>query len=176
MSKNYYDLLKIDKNATNNDIKKSYKKLALTYHPDKNNGDDKMFKNISEAYEILSNDNKRSQYDYNVSHGVNYSFFNDLTNADDLFNEIFKKSDMDVLSSFMDLNRVHPNNESFDTMFKELFSPDFVPSIPGMSGMISSSTVIMNGKKIIKTTLIENGIQKTEEKIYDLQTGILLTD
>ena len=130
MSIQYYDILQIDKNATTNDIKKSYRKLALQYHPDKNNGDDRRFKEISEAYEVLTNNNKRSQYDYNISHGVNYSFFGDLSNANDLFNEIFKQSDMDMLSSsFMD-NNVHPNNINYDTMFKELLlSPDFVPNM-----------------------------------------------
>jgi len=59
----HYDILGLDKTATNDDIKKAYKKLALLYHPDKYNGDSTMFKKINEAYQILSDPTKRSEYD-----------------------------------------------------------------------------------------------------------------
>jgi len=61
--KNYYSILEISENATQDEIKKSYRKLALKYHPDKNNGDsicENKFKEINEAYEILSDDRKRT--------------------------------------------------------------------------------------------------------------------
>lgn len=62
----YYDVLEISKDATASEIKKAYRKQALKYHPDKNPGDpqaEKKFKEISEAYEVLSDENKRSVYD-----------------------------------------------------------------------------------------------------------------
>lgn len=63
MSKNYYEILGVDKNASKDDIKKAYRKLSKQYHPDVNpQGEDK-FKEISEAYETLGDDNKRKQYD-----------------------------------------------------------------------------------------------------------------
>ena len=58
----YYDILGIDKDASMNDIKKAYKKLALEHHPDKG-GDNNKFQEISNAYSILSNEDKRSEYD-----------------------------------------------------------------------------------------------------------------
>ncbi|NCU28121.1 MAG: molecular chaperone DnaJ [Candidatus Moranbacteria bacterium] len=63
MSKDYYKILEVDKNATKEEIKKAFHKLAMKYHPDKNNGDDKKFKEVNEAYQVLSDDKKRSQYD-----------------------------------------------------------------------------------------------------------------
>lgn len=62
MAKDYYQILGISKTASPDDIKKAYYKLAHKYHPDKG-GDEKKFKEISEAYQILSNKEKRSQYD-----------------------------------------------------------------------------------------------------------------
>lgn len=64
--KDYYQILNLDKTASEEDIKKSYKKLALQYHPDKNPGNDEAcekFKEVSEAYSILINKEKRNQYD-----------------------------------------------------------------------------------------------------------------
>jgi DnaJ-class molecular chaperone len=58
MSKNYHQILNVDNNASKEEIKKAYHKLALKYHPDKNNEPDaeEKFKEISEAYEMLYND------------------------------------------------------------------------------------------------------------------------
>lgn len=61
---NYYQTLGLEKNATEMDIKNAYKKLALKNHPDRG-GDEETFKKISEAYEVLSDKEKRMQYDNN---------------------------------------------------------------------------------------------------------------
>jgi molecular chaperone DnaJ len=64
--RDYYEILDISKNASKEDIKKAYRKQALKFHPDKNPGDDsaeEKFKEAAEAYEVLSNDDKRARYD-----------------------------------------------------------------------------------------------------------------
>lgn len=63
MAKDYYDILGIARSASKDEIKKAYRKLAHKYHPDKEGGDEAKFKEVNEAYQILSNDQKRSQYD-----------------------------------------------------------------------------------------------------------------
>lgn len=66
MAKNYYEILRVEKNASQDDIKKAYLKLAKKYHPDLNPGDataGEKLKEVNEAYEILSDQTKRSNYD-----------------------------------------------------------------------------------------------------------------
>jgi molecular chaperone DnaJ len=63
MAKNYYDILGVDKSASKDDIKKAFRKLAHQHHPDKTGGDATKFKEASEAYAVLSDDKKRSEYD-----------------------------------------------------------------------------------------------------------------
>ncbi len=78
--KDYYKILGIDKNASNADIKKSYRRLAKKYHPDLNPNDQKAqekFKEINEAYEVLGDEDKRKKYDafgsgYNFTDGQNF--------------------------------------------------------------------------------------------------------
>lgn len=62
MSKDYYKTLGVSKSATADEIKKAYRKLALQYHPDKG-GDQEKFKEVNEAYQVLGNEQKRTQYD-----------------------------------------------------------------------------------------------------------------
>lgn len=63
MSNDYYKVLGVEKGASDDEIKKAYRKLAHQYHPDKKGGDEQKFKEINEAYQTLSNKEKRSQYD-----------------------------------------------------------------------------------------------------------------
>lgn len=66
-SEDYYEILEIDKNASDADIKKAYRKLAIKWHPDKNPDNREMavemFKKVGEAYSVLSDANKRVIYD-----------------------------------------------------------------------------------------------------------------
>lgn len=76
--RDYYDILGVSKNATTEELKKAYRKMALKYHPDKNPGDnaaEDKFKEAAEAYEILSDDNKRSRYDQYGHAGLKGSGF-----------------------------------------------------------------------------------------------------
>ncbi len=63
MAKDYYQILGVNKSASQDDIKKAFRKLAHEHHPDKHGGSDAKFKEINEAYQVLSNPQKRQQYD-----------------------------------------------------------------------------------------------------------------
>jgi DnaJ-class molecular chaperone len=65
VKKTYYEILEVDKKASQEDIKSAYRRLAMLYHPDKNKlpEAEEMFKKIAEAYSVLSDPSKRKQYD-----------------------------------------------------------------------------------------------------------------
>ena len=63
MTKDYYKILDLSKSASKDDVKKAFRKMAHRYHPDKKGGDEAKFKEVNEAYQVLSDDSKRAEYD-----------------------------------------------------------------------------------------------------------------
>ena len=91
--KNYYSVLGIKKGASDDEIKKAYRKLAMKYHPDRNKDDKKAeskFKDISEAYAVLSDKKKRQQYDQFGSEGFHQKFSQEDIFKDFDINEILR--------------------------------------------------------------------------------------
>ena len=88
MNQDYYKVLGLNKSASKDEIKKSFRKLAMKYHPDRNSGSDaeSKFKEASEAYEVLSDDNKRARYDRFGHAGLDGDFGSRSSNgAEDIF-------------------------------------------------------------------------------------------
>jgi molecular chaperone DnaJ len=89
--RDYYEILGVSKSASNDDIKRAFRKLAMQYHPDRNKAADAetKFKEINEAYEVLSDQQKRSTYDQYGHDGLNQSGFSGNVNPFDIFNQFF---------------------------------------------------------------------------------------
>ncbi len=104
MADDYYKILGVSKTATEDDIKRAYRKLAQEHHPDRPTGNEKKFKEINEAYQVLSNKEKRAQYDrfgktFNGAGGPGFSGgqgfegfdfnFGDMGDLSDIFETFF---------------------------------------------------------------------------------------
>lgn len=94
--RDYYEILGLGKNATQEEIKKSYRKLAMQFHPDRNPGDkeaEEKFKEAAEAYEVLSNEEKRAKYDRyghnGLKGGQDFHGFNNVNDIFSHFSDIF---------------------------------------------------------------------------------------
>jgi molecular chaperone DnaJ len=107
MKRDYYDILAISKGSSGDDIKKAYRKTAMQYHPDRNPGDkvaEEKFKEAAEAYEILSDSDKRAQYDRfghaGVSNNGRGGFSGGGMNMDDIFSQFGDIFGDDIFGSF----------------------------------------------------------------------------
>ena len=86
--RDYYEVLGVNHNTGTEDIKKAYRKLAIKYHPDRNPGDkeaEEKFKEAAEAYQVLSDPEKRRRYDQFGHEGVKSTGFQGFTNIEDIF-------------------------------------------------------------------------------------------
>ena len=153
MFEKYYKILELKNNATDDEIKKAYRKMAVKYHPDKNPNNkeeaEKKFKEVAEAYEVLTNKDK-----YKTENMFQYSGFrNQSINPHDIFNQLFKDFNIND-SQFM--TQMHIN----------------IPHNVSSNQIIRSSTIkIENGKKIetIKETV--NGVTRQKVIIQDLNNS-----
>ena len=88
--RDYYEVLGVDKNATPEELKKAYRKLALQYHPDRNPGDkeaEEKFKEAAEAYDVLSNPEKKARYDQFGMAGMDGAYGQGGMNMNDIFSQ-----------------------------------------------------------------------------------------
>ncbi len=115
--KDYYKVLGVSEDAPSEEIKKTYRKLAFQYHPDKNPGKEEMMKEINEAYAVLSDERKRREYN---SYRQSYGFF-----ARDKFRQtytdqdIFKNSDINRV--FAEMSRAFGFNRPEDIVSRSTF-------------------------------------------------------
>lgn len=117
----YYNLLGINKNATSSEIKKAYRKMAIKWHPDKNLGNkeeaDKKFKEISEAYQVLSDPEKKNIYDKYGEEGLNNQ--GQGFSPNDLFNNIFGGGGFFGGNNFFN-NMRHSNQKKANKIVKNI--------------------------------------------------------
>ena len=102
--RDYYEVLGIAKNATPEEVKKAYRKVAIQFHPDKNPGDkqaEEKFKEAAEAYEVLSDADKRAQYDrFGHSRPGQGGFSGHSMNMEDIFSQFGDIFGEDIFGSF----------------------------------------------------------------------------
>ena len=159
----YYQILGLSPGASEKDIKKSYRKLALQYHPDKNKqpGTEEKFKQISEAYQMLTNPPKENvqQNPFFRQHSFHQNDRPVFLRPEELFKHFFQSQNPFESTSFFangpapGFHHFHPNQ---------------------MSQMSQTSITIQNGKKIERRTEIINGQTIHTRRVIDMNTNKVL--
>ena len=178
--KDYYEVLGVSKEATPEEIRKAYKKLAIKWHPDKHVDDKKeaeeKFKEIAEAYSVLSDPDKKKEYD---TGGFDFEDFDNFDNFDPfaMFESFFgpKHGKHGGFGNF-GFGFDDDDDDFFGGGFGKGFGfrqddfgfdKDFGGFGGGMGTSVKKTTQIINGKKITKTettTIDSNGNKKTVVK------------
>ena len=161
----YYKILGIKKDATDGEIKKAYRKLALKWHPDKNPNNreeaEEKFKKINEAYSVLSDKNKRRQYDK----GGDFSFDFGSFNADDIFKDFF--GGKDPFAEFF--------GDDFGGGFN--FGAEFGGDFGGSFSFSSFSSSSSGSKRTVTKTVNGKTIHRTEETTFkDGKKQVIVTE
>ncbi|MBS5794722.1 MAG: DnaJ domain-containing protein [Clostridiales bacterium] len=139
---NYYKILGVSENLTNEELKKVYRKLAKKYHPDANVGNtqaEEMFKKVSKAYEVLSDETSRAKYDREIK--GNFNNFDTNTNNkktstssvnEDIFNRF---NGFNVFEQAFGMNNKANNSENIKATKNPMDFTDMFENFMGMKNM-----------------------------------------
>lgn len=158
--KNYYEILELNNNASQEDIKKAYRKLSLLHHPDKNGNSIvsiNKIQNINEAYEVLSNPERKMMYD-NELNGM--GFPQEIpVDFQNIFSSIFQMND---LGSDMHTFRIFCNGNGGPSMHHIIRPPSIIKTI-----VIQFEKVLMDLKIPVE---INRFIQEQNERMQEMET------
>ena len=148
MSKDYYNILGVSKTASQDELKKAFRKLAHKYHPDKQGGDEEKFKEVNEAFQVLGNEQKRKQYD---QFGADFEQEN-LEPLRNLTHQIYdlyqlRKSQLDYISKLMD--EYCPNTKAICEVMIAARLLEHAGSLRRLSEMPASTIQILGAEKAL---------------------------
>lgn len=184
--KDYYEILGLAKDASINEIKKAYRKLAMKHHPDRNQGDKKSeeeFKQINEAYGVLSDEKKKQEYDLRRSMGYKTNSQNGF--EDFSFNSFHSGEHDDIFSNFRDIfeqfgvgggfSRPRANTASNKIIRKHLLI-SFWESVIGSKRTFEFKTKSQNGKESSREieVEIEAGIESGQMIQIQLEHNVFI--
>lgn len=163
-NKDFYKILGLDKNASQDDIKKAYRNLSKKYHPDINKSEEAIqkYKDVQEAYEALSNKEKRKNYD-----SLNNSSFDNIFNqTNDYYSSIFGNKDYaDILNNY---EKIFNNTNNYSNTVREDVNIEYlIPLDYVING--GKATITYDNKSyevIIPKEIKENQKIKLNENLY----------
>jgi curved DNA-binding protein CbpA len=192
MGTDYYKILGISKNASSVEIKKAYRKLAIKYHPDKNKENKEAaaekFKEIAEAYDVLSDEDKKRNYDQFGTTGINNNphmsqqhaqeMFSTFFGGQDPFNMFFNDNftpgfEINIDGNSFNLGGNHPSFRRSNNVFRRQNSfNERIDKIPFDKIDINKQVLIyglVNNQKLNSTTGKVKGYNKIKNR-YNIQT------
>ena len=167
---NYYNVLELKPNATKTDIKKAYRRLAVMYHPDKNPTGEEKFKEISEAYQILSDSKLKTAYDKQNHVSI------DFKDALDLFNKFFDKINP-IWGEYFKTTIGQFAENMFDETTQDIFTnfktEDFVDLTTDTLNKYLKKKNLSKIKDYCEYSIHENELQQDNEYFIDLDLDFL---